>query len=193
MNALMANNLSKVIELLEYNFKLNKETRPDLAEGDKVKVFLMAEDVVKLDIKPNELHKLLDLIVSKTEDAELIDIFEYNDYSLGVLELEIPFNGEERPFATILLPKNCKNLKSIVPENNSGINLETLKNRSIAFDDNKSSLFVDGYQCSLPPFKNEQSFCRVMFGYPVNTPVDGSEVFQKMNDFMTSEDRKSVV
>ncbi len=55
-----------------------------------------------------------------------------------------------------------------------------LKDYKVAFDDDKATIMVGRLKCPLPPFKNEHFFCRAMFQYPANEPVDWSLVFKEM-------------
>ena len=50
----------------------------------------------------------------------------------------------------------------------------------LAFDDDEAQLKVGDKLCQLPPFKNEHFFCRAIFEYPKNEPVDWSVIYGKM-------------
>lgn len=53
----------------------------------------------------------------------------------------------------------------------------------IEFNDNDAALIYQGKRCQLPPYKNEHFFCRAVFEYPKNEPVDWSSVFEKMTGY----------
>jgi hypothetical protein len=126
MNTVLKEKLSKVIDLLEYKFDVTKSVHPELVEHEKIKVFIMADDVIGLKLKPEELHKLLDLIVLTVPNVEIQNLFEYNDYALGVLEFEKEYTGEERAFIEVLLPKDFMQLIATL-ENNESKNNSLLK------------------------------------------------------------------
>ncbi|MBI3045963.1 MAG: hypothetical protein HYY86_00250 [Candidatus Harrisonbacteria bacterium] len=56
----------------------------------------------------------------------------------------------------------------------------SLKDERINFDDEEATIHVGKRKCSLPPFKNEHFFCRAMFSYRPNEPVDWSAVYRQM-------------
>lgn len=131
MNTLLKEKLSRVIDLLEYKFDVTKNVRPELIENAKIKVFILADDVIELKLKPEELHKLLNLLVLNIPDVEIKNLFEYNDYALGVLEFEKEYTGEERAFVEVLLPKNFMQLITTLennePKNNSLLEIEKIE------------------------------------------------------------------
>jgi hypothetical protein len=55
-----------------------------------------------------------------------------------------------------------------------------LSNQAISFNDEKAELKVGVSICAMPPFQNEHFFCRSMFKYNVDEPVDWSAVYQEM-------------
>lgn len=56
----------------------------------------------------------------------------------------------------------------------------SLKDEGISFDDEEATIQVGKRKCALPPFKNEHYFCRAMFSYRPNEPVDWSAVYKQM-------------
>lgn len=57
-----------------------------------------------------------------------------------------------------------------------------LKSAKIKYDDQAARLYVGDQKCQMPPYRNEHSLCRAMFGYKVNEPVDWSEIYEKINE-----------
>lgn len=56
----------------------------------------------------------------------------------------------------------------------------SLKNVKVSFDDDKAQLILGEVISQLPPFKNEHFFCRAIFEYPAQEPVDWSVIYEKM-------------
>jgi len=54
------------------------------------------------------------------------------------------------------------------------------QNLSSKFLDKEAKLLIGKQTILLPPQKNEHCFCRVMFHYPVNEPIDWSEVYEEI-------------
>ena len=48
------------------------------------------------------------------------------------------------------------------------------------FDDDQTTLVVGNKKCPFPPFKNEHYFCRAMFRYLVDEPVDWSTIYEQI-------------
>lgn len=56
----------------------------------------------------------------------------------------------------------------------------SLKNVKVSFDNNKAQLILGEVVSQLPPYRNEHLFCKAMFEYPAQEPVDWSDVYEKM-------------
>lgn len=56
----------------------------------------------------------------------------------------------------------------------------SLSDKKVVFNDAETSIFVGDVRIKLPAFKNEHTFCRVMFGVPPNQPVDWSIVAENI-------------
>jgi hypothetical protein len=55
-----------------------------------------------------------------------------------------------------------------------------LKDKQIKFNDTEATIEVGDLQCPLPAYKNEHFFCRIMFQYLPQEPVDWSIVYEKI-------------
>ena len=56
----------------------------------------------------------------------------------------------------------------------------SLSDNKLSFDDNQAIISIGKRQCALPPYKNEHYFCRAMFAYKPNEPVDWSLIYKLM-------------
>jgi hypothetical protein len=56
----------------------------------------------------------------------------------------------------------------------------SLKDTTITFDDDLTSIVVDGKSCKLPPHKNEHLFCRAAFEYKKGESIDWSVISEKI-------------
>lgn len=56
----------------------------------------------------------------------------------------------------------------------------SLKDVSVQFDDNVAQIKIGIQTCQLPPFKNEHFFCRAVFQYQKDEPIDWSLIYEKM-------------
>lgn len=66
--------------------------------------------------------------------------------------------------------------------------LPTGSDSPVEFDDNKGVLVCGDKRCQLPPYKNEHYFCRAVFEYPVNEPVDWSLIFERISGHQKDEE-----
>lgn len=64
-----------------------------------------------------------------------------------------------------------------------GISKISLKSVKIIYNDNEVVLKIENQKCQLPPYKNEHYFCRAMYEYDVNEPVDWSIIYEKMTGY----------
>ncbi len=60
------------------------------------------------------------------------------------------------------------------------IQKEVPQNGSIEFLDNEVRLKCGKKICQLPPYKNEHFFCRAVYTYQINEPIDWSAIYEKM-------------
>lgn len=58
-----------------------------------------------------------------------------------------------------------------------------LKDLEIKYNDNGANLEIGDTVCQLPPYKNEHYFCRAIFSYDVNKPVDWSEIYEAITGY----------
>lgn len=58
-----------------------------------------------------------------------------------------------------------------------------LGSEEIKFNDEKAIIEIGNKKCPLPPYKNEHYFCRAVFEYPVNEPIDWSIIYEKMTGY----------
>lgn len=116
--------------------------------------------------------------ISKFNIITLLDILE-NDFSLfnflGFL------NGEREEIARITSFDDEKfyALKKIVQDQVSKtkpIKKHRAEIGKVIFDDESATLKIDGKIIQLPPYKNEHYFCRAMFKYNKNEPVEFSDI-----------------
>jgi hypothetical protein len=49
------------------------------------------------------------------------------------------------------------------------------------FLDEEAQIKVDGFTLQLPPYKNEHAFCRAMFRYKVNEPVEWDIIYEEIS------------
>lgn len=126
-----------------------------------------------------------------------VPINNKNDYQLvvttldglqtkGVIKHEVGRSG------TLYESFKCKitiaDKKKFEDEYQQSKSLPTTPDVSIEFDDNEAALVCGNKRCQLPPFKNEHYFCRAVFEYPVNEPVDWSLIFEKMTGHLKGEE-----
>jgi hypothetical protein len=65
------------------------------------------------------------------------------------------------------------------------------KKSSSKFFDNEVILEVDGFRIQLPPYKNEHFFCRAIFEYSLNEPVDWEPICEKMTGLFSGDSKLS--
>lgn len=106
MNPLLDDRLLKIVELLKCKFELTKNVRPKLKDSSKIKVFIMLRDIESLAIHHQDVHLLLDQLAQSISGVEIRDVFDYDNFALGVMEHHKEIAGYELPFATVLLPDN---------------------------------------------------------------------------------------
>ena len=58
-----------------------------------------------------------------------------------------------------------------------------LKDKDIKFEDDKARLLIEGRIVELPPYKNEHYFCRAVFEYNANEPIDWSIIYEKVTGY----------
>ncbi|MDD4178861.1 MAG: hypothetical protein PHH14_02270 [Candidatus Margulisbacteria bacterium] len=59
----------------------------------------------------------------------------------------------------------------------------SLRTKKVTFNDKTASIEIDDAICKLPPHKNEHYFCRVIFAYKPNRPIDWSIIYEKITGF----------
>lgn len=104
MEKLFNERLTKLTDLLKYKFKLIKNTRPDLVDGNIIKVPIMLRDVEDTNIDHRDFRMLLDQIAQNTSGVKITEVFDYDNLPLGVMEHNKDAFGYELPFAIVLLP-----------------------------------------------------------------------------------------
>ncbi len=58
--------------------------------------------------------------------------------------------------------------------------LDSLKGKTVEFDDTKPEIIVNGKTCSLPPAKNEDYLAKAMFSREIGEFVDWSIIYKEM-------------
>lgn len=120
-----------------------------------------------------------------------------NDYQLVVtvldgLQEKAGIKHEIKRTGTLYESFKCKiaitDKKKFEAEYEQSRSLPTAPSTPVEFDDNEAVLVCGSKRCQLPPFKNEHYFCRAVFEYPVNEPVDWSLVFEKMTGHLKGEE-----
>lgn len=66
-----------------------------------------------------------------------------------------------------------------------------LKSVEIKFDDDKAIIKIGNQDCQLPPFKNEHSFCRAMFQFPIKEFADWSIIYEKYEGKESNDPKKN--
>jgi len=51
------------------------------------------------------------------------------------------------------------------------------------FIDDEAIIKIGDKKCQLPPYKNEHFFCRALYEYPINEPVDWSIIYEKITGY----------
>jgi hypothetical protein len=51
------------------------------------------------------------------------------------------------------------------------------------FIDDEAIIKIGNKKCQLPPYKNEHFFCRAIYEFPVNEPVDWSIIYEKITGY----------
>jgi hypothetical protein len=104
----------------------------------------------------------------------------------GLIKYEIGRSG------TLYESFKCKitiaDKKKFEAEYEQSRSLPTAPSTPVEFDDNEAVLVYGSKRCQLPPFKNEHYFCRAVFEYPINEPVDWSLIFEKMTGHLKGEE-----
>lgn len=113
----------------------------------------------KKGLDEDRVRWLINAIASETDDYEK-ELLVEND------KLVITLEGVE--MLKYVKEAVIEKLKQKKPESPS------------KFSDEKAQLEVDGFVIQLPPYKNGHAFCRVMFMYEVNEPVDWDIIYEEI-------------
>lgn len=134
------------------------------------------------NIKPNKIYKTG--INEKRDDLIILlgnlgfveidwnGLQEQTHKLIGQRTLEFQFEGS----------KILKLLKQIEQKEKEDAG-EEIPNAKLEFNDNEATLKYGNKTCKLPPFKNEHFFCRAIFEYPKNEPVDWSLIYEEMTGY----------
>lgn len=104
----------------------------------------------------------------------------------GIIKHEVSRSG------TLYESFKCKitiaDEKKFEAEYQQSKSLPTTPGTPVEFDDNEAVLVCGNKRCQLPPFKNEHYFCRAVFEYPTNEPIDWSLIFERMTGHLKGEE-----
>lgn len=86
-----------------------------------------------------------------------------------------------------------KTAKSCLSEKNDRTNTSkkvSLKGKKITFDEDKSSIIIDGTPaCDLPPYKNEFALAKYMFGQSIKSQIAWDLIAEEMDGYSSGSDR----
>ena len=120
-------------------------------------------------------------LIPKDDLGKILQTLEEKNY-LGIIDMKCldkigRFSGE-----SVKLKVNRKKFNDFYVEQKSASEDQDLT-IPVEFNDNDAVLIYQGKRCQLPPYKNEHFFCRAVFEYPKNEPVDWSVIFEKMTGY----------
>lgn len=157
----------------------------------------------------NIVKTIIEAIGQRYELNTAADTFEFelgglgvpinneNDYQLVVtaldgLQTKHIIKHEIGRSGTLYESFKCKititDKKKFEAEYQQSKSLPTTPDAPVEFDDNEAVLACGSKRCQLPPYKNEHYFCRAVFEYPKNEPVDWSLIFERMTGHLKGEE-----
>lgn len=111
---------------------------------------------------------------------------EYRDFTWKVISETIHSLENVKRTCKIVIEDLIDEINENTQENNVSKYRESIDNnlslQDIKFRENESVIVVGNHHVSLPPYKNEYFFSRIMFEYPTNEFVDWSIIFEKMDE-----------
>lgn len=122
---------------------------------------------------PRSEYKFADFEISDEEANRNIDALSHW-LSAEKISRNIDPYDLERIFVT---DEACRDLKSIkfALQNNTSV-----KNLLSEFDDTTATLTIDKETIQLPPTHNEHYFCRAIYQYLINEPIDWEVIYEKI-------------
>jgi hypothetical protein len=182
--------MQRTLDILIKNFRAQV---PDNNGSRNVELEIYLNDVDAYD--PENIHPCVFCDIVRSFKKEDIKIDEYDHDS--VLSNSREYGDRHTPFCSVSVPANFEEIYEKRKRKTAGVierveNKLKLSSQKITFDDNKAEISADDRPCSLPAFKNEHYFCRVMFGYPADELVDWSVVYEKMTASEPANEKKGL-
>lgn len=197
--ALLAQDLMSQDDLNDFFLQLdvpctllsNQNTKKDLiynvifalsstgGETDKSLFFHILEEFAHPLVFTGDTKKALDF------QYKITKIIRFDGFSLLDGKIHVFSEIDETRMAEFEHEEEKENQK--ISKTNDEINtkklglITSLTGKQVSFNDNEAQIIIDNKNCSLPPHKNEHDFCRAIFEYPKNEPVDWSLIYEKAN------------
>lgn len=163
--------------------KLISFIRENLGKASVIKLYL--PDLLELGLSEKDIIKVLDELTKQKAITQQHIMFAPNK-TQSTYPKQANFTSVQNSTYDIpvfFLNINRKKFQDVAEQNLNS-----------KFLDKKSILQIGKQIISLPPQKNEHCFCRVMFGHPINEPVDWSEIYEEMTgDSVFKEKEKSKI
>ncbi len=181
----------RTLDILIRNFRAQV---PENNSSKEVALEIYLDDVDPYD--PEDVHPFVFCDTVRTLKKEGVKIEEYDQDA--VLSDSMQYGNRHTSFCRVTLPSNFEDVYKKLKQEAEGATIEKVEyklklgSQKITFDDNKAEISAGNKHCSLPPFKNEHYFCRAMFEYPTNEPMDWSIVYEKMTSSEPTSEKQNL-
>lgn len=172
MNAgkILSKNIEKVLDLIEYGFDILQPSNQL-----KSRIYLEFGDLQRAEIKVEDFKTSLHTVVEQFPQIEIINLFNNAD---GSWEIDMFQHGILASSIELVVPSQFRELLKKIRRHYSieSEHKTSLAGLDVTFDPKTSVLAIGDFNVQLPPTKNEDQLCRVLFMHDKGVAVSWDEI-----------------